>query len=75
MKTNFIQKAWQWLKSVFGRKTKLTDEIKEQDVFVKTKRPGRGAYFTNNRKRTRGRNIQYIIMPNGAARLIRHETI
>jgi hypothetical protein len=38
-------------------------------------RPGRGAYFHNNRKRTKGRNVQYAIMPNGHTRLIRHETI
>lgn len=39
------------------------------------KRPGRGAYFHNNRKRTRGRNVQYVFMANGHSKLIRHETI
>jgi hypothetical protein len=38
-------------------------------------RPGRGAYFHNNRKRTKGRNVQYVTMPSGQTRLIRHETI
>lgn len=41
----------------------------------KIKRPGRGAYFHNNRKRTRGRNVQYVFMPGGRTKLIRHETI
>jgi len=39
------------------------------------KRPGRGAYFRNNRRRTKGRNVQYVFMANGRTRLIRHETI
>jgi len=39
------------------------------------KRPGRGAYFHNNRKRTKGRNVQYVFMTNGCTKLIRHETI
>lgn len=39
----------------------------------KIKRPGRGAYFHNNRKRTRGRNIQYVAMPGGRTKVIRHE--
>lgn len=42
---------------------------------IKVKKPGRGAYFHNNRKRTRGRNTQYVLMPNGRTRVIRHETI
>jgi len=42
---------------------------------VKPYKPGSGQYFTNNRKRTRGRNIQYVVMPNGSTRVIRHETV
>jgi hypothetical protein len=76
MKTNFITKAWEWVKNLFKKKTHhLTAEILDTPVFNKTGRPERGAYFHNNRKRTRGRNIQYVAMPNGKTKLIRHETI
>lgn len=73
------------IKSVFQR---IKDAFKGNKTFKpsiinssisssppKIKRPGRGAYFHNNRKRTRGRNIQYVLMPNGRTKVIRHETI
>ena len=41
----------------------------------KLHKPGRGPYFSNNRKRTNGRNIQYVAMPDGRTRVIRHETV
>jgi hypothetical protein len=73
MKKNLFKSAWEWFKRLFSGKQKLTPDILNQDVFVKTKRIGRGAYFKNNRRRTRGRNIQYIPMKNGSTRIIRHE--
>ena len=39
------------------------------------KKIGSGAYFKNNRKRTKGRNVQYVHLSNGKTKLIRHETI
>lgn len=76
MKNNILSSVWNWVSNIFRRKEKhLTDEVSELPMFSKTKRPGRGAYFTNNRKSTRGRNIQYVSLPNGRTKLIRHETI
>lgn len=42
---------------------------------IKAFKPGRGPYFNNNRKRTRGRNIQYVPMADGSTRVIKHETV
>lgn len=76
MKTNFITKAWEWIKNLFKKRGHhITAEILDTPVFNKSGRPGRGAYFTNNRKHTRGRNIQYVQLSNGKTKLIRHETI
>ena len=64
------------IKEAFSKKEKplvIANKIEAQPFRLKKK--GRGAYFRNNRKRTAGRNLQYILMPNGRTRVIKHETI
>ena len=64
------------IKEAFSKKEKpavIANKIESQPFRLKKK--GRGAYFTNNRKRTKGRNLQYVLMPNGRTRVIKHETI
>jgi len=65
------------IKQAFRGKVDKPEVITEaiSTAAPKIKKPGRGAYFKNNRKRTKGRNVQYVIMPSGHTRLIRHETI
>jgi hypothetical protein len=69
-----IEKILNW----FRRSKKKTLAEMYQDAHpepIKSFKPGRGLYFKNNRKRTRGRNIQYIQLANGGTRVIKHETL
>ena len=63
------------IKSWFTRRKKAVTIETPKANPIPVKRKGRGAYFTNNRKRTRGRNIQYIQLVNGGTRVIKHETL
>jgi len=64
------------IKQAFRGKVDKPEVITEaiSTAAPKIKKPGRGAYFHNNRKRTKGRNVQYVVMGK-YTRLIRHETI
>jgi hypothetical protein len=65
------------IKRAFKGKTDKPEMITEaiSTAAPKIKKPGRGAYFNNNRRRTKGRNVQYVIMPSAHPRLSRPETI
>ena len=70
-----IEKIRSWFSRKKENKTLAEMYQETHPEPVKPYRPGRGPYFTNNRKRTRGRNIQYIALTNGGSRIIRHETL
>ena len=65
------------IKEAFGGQVHKPEVLNENfsTASPSIKRVGRGAYFTNNRKRTRGRNVQYVLMTNGRTKVIRHETM
>lgn len=76
-----MKKLIENIKSWFTRRDSKPEKKSLREMYqeshpepVKPYKPGRGPMFTNNRKRTRGRNIQYVAMPNGRMRIIRHET-
>jgi hypothetical protein len=62
----------EWMKGIFTKKSIL--ELPVETPVIHKKR-GRGEFFKNNRKRTKGRNMQYIEMADGSTRLIRHEAL
>ena len=64
---NYFKEWYKWFVKLFSKDQTLTNEVKLSEIFSKTKRIGRGSAFKNNRKRTRGRNIQYV-----GNKLIRH---
>ena len=71
---NLFAKIASWFKK--PEKKSLREMYKETHSDpIKEHKIGRGAYFNNNRKRTKGRNLQYVAMSNGRTRVIRHETI
>lgn len=71
---NIFSKIASWFKK--PEKKSLREMYKESHPEpVKEHNIGRGAYFHNNRKRTKGRNLQYVAMPDGRTKVIRHETI
>lgn len=72
-----IKSIFTRIKEAFGRTLHKPEVLNDSlsTAAPSIKRIGRGAYFTNNRKRTKGRNVQYVQLPNGRTRLIRHETI
>ena len=73
-----IRSVFQRIKEAFKGNREFKPTIIDNEMSAATpkiKRPGRGAYFHNNRSRTRGRNLQYIAMPNSRTNVIRHETI
>lgn len=71
---NLISKIKNWFKKA-EPKTKAEFHNPITAAPVKIKKQGRGAYFKNNRRTTRGRNIQYVALPDGRTRVIRHETV
>ena len=73
-----IRSVFQRIKEAFRGNREFKPTIIDNEMSAATpkiKRPGRGAYFHNNRRRTKGRNLQYIVMPNSRTKVIRHETI
>jgi len=63
------------IKDAFSKKQKpVVIDGKISSAAPSIKRKGRGAYFNNNRKRTKGRTLQCIIMGD-RTKFIRHETI
>ena len=73
-----IRSTFERVKRAFKGNQRFKPTVIDGEVSAappKIMRPGRGAYFHNNRKRTKGRNLQYAAMPNGRTRVIRHETI
>ena len=70
--------VFQRIKDAFKGNARFKPSVIDGEISAmppRIKRPGRGAYFHNNRKRTAGRNVQYIQLANGNTKLIRHETI
>lgn len=78
-----IIRFWNWLVSLFKRKSK------PQIQMIKTGNPFRNYHHgisdapasiskfsppKNNRRRTRGRHLQYVAMPDGRQRFIHHLT-
>ena len=72
---NLISKIKSWFTKPEKKSLKELYKESHPEPVKPIKREGRGAYFHNNRKRTAGRNIQYVQLANGNTRLIRHETI
>ena len=81
MKKNFLSGIKDWFTYAFAAAEKAEKKPSLAEMHALTtaakvvKNVGRGAYFHNNRRRTRGRNIQYVAMSNGTTKVIRHETI
>ena len=72
---NLISKIKSWFTKPEKKSLKELYKESHPELVATYKKPGRGAYFHNNRKRTRGRNIQYVNTGVCEKRLIRHETI
>jgi len=71
MKKNLFSK----IKELFQKEQPTKAERNELPTASPFKKKGRGAYFHNNRKRTRGRTLQYIQLADGRTKVIRHETV
>lgn len=76
MKTNIFKFVVNYFKKFFAKtKKEIAKEIQEQPaIFESPKRLGKGQHFHNNRKRTKGRNVQYVHLTNGKTKLLRLET-